>query len=67
MTSITATTPAWRTFSSMTSLRNTAMTAAGTVAAAMSQASRRSGSPLNDRSRIVAKPAGMSRRQSSRK
>ena len=41
--------------------------AAGIVATAISHASRRSGSPWNDRSRIVAKPAGTSRSQSSRK
>ncbi len=41
--------------------------AAGIVATAISHASFRSGSSLNDRSRIVAKPAGMSRAQSSRK
>jgi len=41
--------------------------AAGIVEMTRSQARRRSGSRRNERSRIVARPAGISRSQSSRK
>ena len=44
--------------SSMMSLRRNPATAAGMVAATSSQARRRSGSPGNERSRIVGEPGG---------
>jgi hypothetical protein len=66
-TSISATSPTSRNRSAMMSLRSTPMTNAGIVATAISHASRRSGSLSNERSRIVAKPAGTSRTQSRQK
>ena len=67
MTSVTATSPTERNDASMTSLSRKPMRAAGTVDAASSQASRRSSSSWNERSRTAAIPAGTRRTQSLRK
>ena len=67
MSRVIATTPADRTASSIVSARIGATITAGIVATTMSQARTRLWSPPNERSRIVARPAGMSTSQSCRK
>ncbi len=67
ITSVNATRSSCRTCSSKKSLRATPTTTAGGSVTAMSHASLRSGSPRNERSRIVARPAGTRRTQSRQK
>ena len=67
ITRVSATRSSWRTCSSKKSFRVTPTTTAGGRVTAMSHASLRSGSPRNERSRIVARPAGTRRVQSRQK
>ena len=65
--SISATRAGSRTHDSMVSVKMGPTMTAGIVATTMSQAILRSLSPLNERSRMVARPAGISLTQSRQK